>query len=265
MGIKQTTLIGEAEPVLVKAGRLAALLKISEVTVNSYRQKGMPAIKRDGVWQYVVDDCRVWVKKHVADQIRGEAHGGTRPNAGRPRRSVASAVQELRQAAMQAERGPIQQDLRSSVSGGGGGGGGDQVKLPTTVEGIAEALAAGTLAGVDARTLQVGLAAAVNSQKIEMERGDLLHKDDVEEVWVSHIQTAKSILRGVAPRVSQAMRMQFGLKPDETAEVRRMVDEEIQNVMGMLSQSAGQPIVEGAEGESADGNSADGGEEEGEE
>lgn len=248
---------------LVKAGRLAALLRISEVTVNSYRQKGMPAIKRDGVWQYVVDDCRMWVKRHVADQIRGEAHGGTRPNAGRPRRSVASAVQELRQAAMHAERGDMQQDLRSSVSGGGGGGVGGQRAMPTTVEGILEELQAGKLGGVDARTLVQGMMAASKSQEIQIERGELLHRDDVEEVWVGHIQTFRTLLRGIPARASQQMRMQFNLKPEETAAVRKIVQEEIDKVEGFMARDMPKDISAKAvvPPEAEEEESAEGGEE----
>lgn len=256
----QKTILGDDEPVLVKAGRLAALLGVSEVTINKYRADGMVAIKRADergklVWHYDVDDCRAWFARHAADAARGETHGGKRMGAGRTRKSVGAAVQELRESAMRAERGDLQMDLRQHVSGGGGG----QRAMPTTVEGILEEMQAGSLSGVEARTLVQGMMAASKSQEIQIERGELLHRDDVEEVWVGHIQTFRTLLRGIPARASQQMRMQFNLKPEETAAVRKIVQEEIDKVEGFMARDM--PAETSAK-EAEEEESAEGGEEE---
>lgn len=205
-----------AQPGLVGTSALAAALGVTAQSIRNYAREGMPVAGRtpDGHARYDLAACQAWHKANKPEP----AHGGRRPGAGRKPGTQTIATPGG------GPPGPPPPPAGVALAG-----------LPTTPEGIIEALGRGDIDLATARQIGEAIKAASGRQRLDQERGELLERADVEKAWRGHLAELAAALRTLPRSMTPAVLAAAGLGPDRAHDVEHAIERQVHALMRRLA------------------------------
>lgn len=211
----------EAQPPPPDHGVLASVaareLGVSIATLSHWRARGCPAHPgqtRTGqpAFYYVLDDVRAWRDKAI-----GQGHGGTRPGAGRPKKTVPRGTEPapLEEAAAVATAERLDAERKRLL---------DPLHLLSQADDD-------EVSRVSTQKRKDLVQTAVSALELSKLRGELLEAEDVKETWAAHAQRLKDAVTAAGPALAGEILSLLALSPEHGPAVRSLVEKHLREML----------------------------------